>query len=471
MSDPLLTTLCSICHVSEPKYKCPRCGIQTCSLGCITKHKSWSECNGERDPTAYVPKSKLRTVGGIDHDYNFLHGLGLSVERAERVLVRDKGLVQPQELRPRTVEQTQWKTGRDGRKRKVAVTKVLHESKERRFERCLAQRLRFLNVQVECAPTGLSRQKENKTTFNRKTGMINWQVEWVLWHDERSQADETRPTAARVLSKVLEDVPLYLAYEAATHDTGEQPRGARRIEAPQAAPGSAWSFGTDSTQEPSTGCWTSHHGADVGSCWPSERDDKLRKQFSFFLAGAPGRADRPSTVAALDEGACLRDILSNTRVREFPTVFVLKAGESVPAGFILGPKESIPRRQSATARHDGPETGANKTQRPAKRRKTDEAGLGEDEAGSGGNGVDGESKGAIAAGTQAEEEDGELKSSDDDDGDDGDDDDSTSSSASTASDAEHEQQEQQQQQQQQQHQEEEEEEEEEEKKEKQEARG
>ncbi|MBR8638204.1 zinc finger HIT domain-containing protein, partial [Campylobacter coli] len=69
MGDTLLTDLCSICHVSAPKYKFPRCDLRTCSLPCIKRHKARSDCSGVRDATAYVPRKKLATAAGVDHDY------------------------------------------------------------------------------------------------------------------------------------------------------------------------------------------------------------------------------------------------------------------------------------------------------------------------------------------------------------------------------------------------------------------
>ena len=140
MADPLLTSLCAICHVSAPKYKCPRCNIQTCSVQCIKKHKAWSECSGERDPTTYVPPAQLRTVAGVNHDYNFLHGLGMSMERTERVFVQDKKIMREEDLRPKTVMQPKWTTGRDGRKRRTMVPRQggNAEAREKRFERHLA---------------------------------------------------------------------------------------------------------------------------------------------------------------------------------------------------------------------------------------------------------------------------------------------------------------------------------------------
>lgn len=208
MSDPLLTSLCGICHISVPKYKCPRCGARTCSLGCIKKHKAWSECSGERDATAYVAPSKLRTPAGVDHDYNFLHGIELSVERAEKLLVEERGIVQEEELRPMTIQEVKWKPGRDGRKRKVLVTRVLREAKGRSFERHLTARLKKLNITIMCVPTGMVRQRANNTTLNRRTMRVNWQVEWMTFEDNT----DTESKKIRALSKVMDDMPLYQAY-------------------------------------------------------------------------------------------------------------------------------------------------------------------------------------------------------------------------------------------------------------------
>lgn len=392
MADPLLTSLCSICHISAPKYTCPRCSIQTCSVACIRKHKAWSECSGERDPTTYIPRSELCTVSGVNHDYNFLQSLGMSVERAERVLVGDKGLVQGEELRPQTVQQVKWKTGRDGRKRKVMVTRVLNEFKGRKFERSLAQRLRQLNVEVVCAPVGMARQKENGTTFNRRSGGINWQVEWLVFNDESPDSGSGKKSTTRTLSKMLEDVPLYQAYrpiheERLRVESGQQKKpqkGGRAVES-QRHLDSTWNFAADSTQDHSNGHWISYTGADVGEGWPGEMDEAQRREFQFFLGGPPARSELPTKVTALDSGDCLKDVLANTRVREFPTLYVLKAGETLPAGFVLAPKEAIPPPQGMK-RKGVPEAGGKKGQHPAKRRRQRGDGLEEGEVG----GEDGE---------------------------------------------------------------------------------
>jgi len=434
MADPLLTSLCAICHVSAPKYKCPRCNIQTCSVQCIKKHKAWSECSGERDPTTYVPPAQLRTVAGVNHDYNFLHGLGMSMERTERVFVQDKKIMREEDLRPKTVMQPKWTTGRDGRKRRTMVPRQggNAEAREKRFERHLAHRLRQLNVHVVCAPLGMARQKENNTTFNRRTGTVNWQVEWLLLDGDDQSASEhqTQAVPTRILSKVLEDTPLHRAFQEARSErkkaeTG-QPRKAmsdERTSEPQEPYTSIWNYLAYPVQEASSGRWVPGRGADAEAL-----ADPTRHEFQFYLAGPPARSDLPRTVTSLETEDCLRNILSNTTVREFPTVYVLRSGKTLPAGFTLGPKEAAPLWQDKK-RAPGPERGGG-DQRSSKRQKEDSKEIVKTESGSeegealedaaavDGAGSDGEAleQGEEAAG----EEDDEV---DEDDGDD-----STSSS-------------------------------------------
>ncbi|KAK5997165.1 Putative box C/D snoRNA-like protein [Cladobotryum mycophilum] len=391
MADPLLTSLCAICHISKPQYKCPRCNIRTCSLACVKKHKAWSECNGERDPTAYMPPSKLRTAAGVDHDYNFLHGIELAAERAERVLVGDKGIIQTEELRPLTMQEVRWKTGRDGRKKKVLVTRVLKEGKGRVIERHLAQRLGRLNIEMVCAPMGLTRQKENHTTLNRRTGRINWQVEWFSWEkqDQKSQNAGGLGDAqlTRVLSKVMDDAPLYHAYHALIEDQAKtQGRSARKVirSIAQNPSDSRWQHAADSLQDPSNGSWVSVQDAGL-DMWPGEKEDAQRKAFQFFLARSRTRSDQPTILTRLDSGDCLRDILTNTRVLEFPTFYVLKDGDAIPSGFTLGPKDVVPLRpqpQQLGGKRKIEEKQGKNAGRSAKRRRPGGKNLEDGEVGS-----------------------------------------------------------------------------------------
>ncbi|KAL6913434.1 hypothetical protein ACHAPO_003185 [Fusarium lateritium] len=342
MSDPLLTSLCGICHISVPKYKCPRCGARTCSLGCIKKHKAWSECSGERDATAYVAPSKLRTPAGVDHDYNFLHGIELSVERAEKVLVEERKIVQEEELRPMTIQEVKWKPGRDGRKRKVLVTRVLHEAKGRSFERYLAARLKKLNITIMCAPTGMARQRANHTTLNRRTMRVNWQVEWMTFED----ATDTEAKKIRALSKVMDNMPLYQAYHTFLEEQ-QSAKGKQSKKIPrtgldgqlQDSTNSTWSSGSFALQDPFSQTWMNHHDTEPGM-WPSEKDEAQKRQFQYLLVNHSSPSDKP-VVTKLDPEDCLREILKNTRILEFPTIWVLDRNQRLPSNFTLGPKDTV----------------------------------------------------------------------------------------------------------------------------------
>lgn len=433
MADPLLTSLCAICHISVPQYKCPRCNIRTCSLACVKKHKSWSQCSGERDQAAYVPKSRLATAAGVDHDYNFLHSIEMASERAERVLVEDKGIVQKDELRPLTVEEVRWQVGRDGRKRKVLVTRLMRRSKERAVDKLLANKLRNLGTEVVSLPQGMTRQKENHTTVNRKSGRINWQAEWFTFEKTKTDGgdDANELNKIRTLSKLSDDVPLYKGYGAlleiqAKTQSKVQKRAFRGVA--QNPWDSHWHMASDCLQDPQTGSWISIRTASIDA-WPRD-DESQRRRFQFFLESSKKRSDRRVTLAPIQPEECLRNILSNTKVIEFPAIYVLEEGEALPAGYVLGPKDaarlSHEDEQWPGAKRKGGPQQWNKPERFAKRRRPgDREGLEEGELGSDG-GSDEEKNGKAKDGAEAGDVIAEQSLGEDED-------DTTSSDESTSS--------------------------------------
>lgn len=425
MADPLLTSLCAICHTSVPQYKCPRCNIRTCSLACVKKHKSWSQCSGERDQTAYVAKSRLATAAGVDHDYNFLHSIEMASERAERILVEDKGIIQKDELRPLTVEEVRWKVGRDGRKRKVMVTKLMRREKERLVDKLLASRLRKVGTEVVSLPQGMTRQKENHTTANRKSGRINWQAEWFTF-EKTDGGDASELNKIRTLSKLSDDVPLYKGYSALLESQAKaqgkvQKRTFRGVS--QNPWDSHWHLASDCLQDPQTSGWISTRTASI-DVWPREDDESQLRRFQFFLESSKKRPDRLITLTPIQPEECLRNILSNTRVVEFPAIYVLEEREALPAGYVLGPKDIVvhsqEEQQLGAKRKGGPQQGM-KPEQPAKRRRPgDKEGLEEGElGGDGGLDEDGskakdgaEADDVIAEQSLGENEDDDTTSSD-----------------------------------------------------------
>lgn len=249
MADPLLNTLCSICHISTPKYTCPGCNTHTCSLACNKKHKSWANCSGKRDPTAYMAPSKLKTAAGIDHDYNFLSAIERERERNQREIVDERRLFSQKELGSQLDDpfsfRKQWfgddvrfhpvglgGGGGGGEPRMFAsdgeedsgdedgaeAAEARHNrrnipAKASQLTQRVRQRLAAGNVRVVQMPVGMTRQRENTTMWNRRARRINWCVEWILYEDGGADGEEDGlgKKYTRIRHNALETMPLYKA--------------------------------------------------------------------------------------------------------------------------------------------------------------------------------------------------------------------------------------------------------------------
>jgi hypothetical protein len=139
MSLPVLTTLCPICYVSIPKYRCPRCSMRTCSLECSKAHKLRASCSGVRDPAKYLPLKNMKS-STIDMDFNFLQ----SVQKA-----RDEA--------GRASKMEEKKSGK--RKRRMADRK-----------RALGRAIEA-GVGVRVLPNGMDRMKNN---------LIDWDARYIF---------------------------------------------------------------------------------------------------------------------------------------------------------------------------------------------------------------------------------------------------------------------------------------------------
>lgn len=256
MADPLLTTLCSICHAAPPKYVCPGCAASTCSLPCSQRHKAWANCSGRRDPTAYVPPQKLKTPAGVDHDYNFLSAIERERDRNQREMVEDRRLFTERQLREMD-EPRRWRrmwfgeevrfvskddraaaagvVGSDGEDDDGASGEdggrpgggVGNNKKTSSLVRKVRQRLDQAGIEVVHMPAGMSRQRENTTAWNRRAGRINWCVEWLVFDEVSTTSDDgdSKPqTPTRIRHKALESTPIYraLGNSIAFHEHGKK---------------------------------------------------------------------------------------------------------------------------------------------------------------------------------------------------------------------------------------------------------
>ncbi|KAL5596517.1 hypothetical protein BROUX41_006742 [Berkeleyomyces rouxiae] len=338
MADPLLTSLCGICHVSSPKYKCPGCPTQTCSVACVDKHKKWSECSGRRDPTAYVPPSKLRTAAGIDHDYNFLYAIDRATEAAEKEL-EEKGLISRTELRPAMAEHVQDRRGRDGRTHKFIATKpVLAPGARRVADDGMRHRLAEFDIHLVRAPPGLARAKHSSTRFTKARRRVEWQIEWLMapsvfppeWPlppaPAPEHADKILPQAVRLETKTMDDAPVFQAFAAAVRQLDPARQQMKKAGKKGAAP-------TTKTDDDEA---MGGHDVQAASSAAVPDLEALDKQFAFFLRQPRPSADSSIGLRPVHAADVVGENLRGATVFEFPTIYVYEKTAG-PAAELLMP--------------------------------------------------------------------------------------------------------------------------------------
>jgi hypothetical protein len=376
MADPPLTSLCTICHIAPPIYRCPRCGVRTCSQLCVKKHKTWAECSGERDKTAYKPAREIRTPAGIDHDYNFIKRIELSRERAEKLIVEDKQLMDEEDIRPATFSQIQNTLGPDGVRRRVFVTRVLRTPKKNTYSYgLLLRRLRRNNTSVLRVPRGMERQRQNNTSWNSKTQSINWQIEWVVFQESGDIKGR------RILDKALETTPLYKAFAPRLRDdeaNKSDRRKRQRLEFKHRNPwSSTWKEGWSCLQDPYNGTWSKVRDSHIDA-WPGALEDVCKRNYAFFLA-EPRTGASPRVLMSLDSSITLAEALRGKMVSEFPTLYVFEKSLKIPQEFHVDPTKSAPEKTTGPHKREKSTQVAGKKDCPPRKKRRVEQELEEGE--------------------------------------------------------------------------------------------
>ncbi|KAK3371820.1 hypothetical protein B0T24DRAFT_630478 [Lasiosphaeria ovina] len=427
MSETVLSTLCCICHSEPPKYKCPGCEARTCSLACSQKHKTRAECDGQRNPRAYVPISKLRTAAGVDHDFNFIHSIETARERAAKELVEVRQLLSDKELRPPNDEKQFSKVWYGDELHHVPNAPDPHPKQLPQdgpagpevFDKNVRRQLRNMDAEVVAMPKGMVRQKENTTSWNRRTMSINWQVEWLvsgipgLAKPSQGLQQQQQPQTVRILHKSLEKIPLNAALattvewqrgqldrlsreqdQGAGHgsdngeaddDEGEDgskpkkkkqrpPKKKRKgvSNSPNQDPdSSAWPTSDYTLQYSLTGEW---NRTTTASSVPMTNDERAAgfARWQFFLQKADRSAPSSRILIPVLPTDTLASALAGRTIVEFPTIFVLPPGEALPQKFVLGSLE----RKKRKADDDKDETEQIPQRRPYKIQTFDRRGDG-----------------------------------------------------------------------------------------------
>lgn len=340
MSDPLLSSLCRICHTNPPKYRCPRCALQTCSLPCTKRHKLWSDCSGIRDPTAYKSRAQLATPAGIDHDYNFISAIERSIERSERVIVEEKCLLDRKELRP---------TEMDERRRRRRGFRGPLQGQD--FNQPLGRAMQSIGVIVDRAPKGMARNVGNTTNWSKHEKCINWTIEWITDDGNKSLGKGLdKHSIGRIYGRFLDE-------EERNRMTAEEKRSSKKRRAEDVKEekarkrtklmeGGNLSFGQPALlQNPQSTAWNlesdqANHDGNLANRRSTFSDNLATHErvskLSFYLHRPFTSAKHPKVLIPLPPFDSLDTLLYNRVVLEFPTIYVLPfAANALPAGYML----------------------------------------------------------------------------------------------------------------------------------------
>ncbi|PMD18740.1 hypothetical protein NA56DRAFT_647630 [Hyaloscypha hepaticicola] len=334
--DPLLSSLCTICHIDPPKYTCPRCYVNTCSLTCAKRHKLWASCSGVRDPTVFKPMSELATPSGIDHDYNFLHSIEHRLERSGKLLVEEIDAMSKGELEcaRKGEDEERWRRS---------------HVREERGAVNVASKLREMKCNVITAPKGMRRNKENTSSWNGKHQTVHWQVEWMRGEP-----------AERTLYRVLGNHAIGKAYDLMCEEERilnmspeekrvDKKRKAAEFKAAQARKAKKLRLGKNhipelSTvpllQDPESRTWsfTPVYMAlpEISEEESLEHEPAFQRNYHLYLHRPLTPSSFPKVLVPLDPNKCLTDLLKGREVLEFPTIYVLDCPpEGLPEKFML----------------------------------------------------------------------------------------------------------------------------------------
>ncbi|KAM0717256.1 hypothetical protein Q7P37_007108 [Cladosporium fusiforme] len=349
-----LAELCSICYTEKPKYRCPGCKTQTCSLPCYKRHQQRASCNGKRDPAAYLKRSEWATPSGIDRDYNYLKSVERHVDRTGED-VRERGISTGQ-------------PGRGGERGSASNKKV---SKAWVPGSALQKYLSENDIRVEKVPSGMSRQKTNLTRVTHK-GNVMWTVEWMqgdgrksvddenaegrqireLWGDimakrlnaekgKKRKREAEKPTQSKASAQDPKQQVVDEAVDGQSQPTDAAEAPAIQTEASSSTPkDEAQDERSDQPIQDESNVDDAQTDSEALDQKPEQleesKDGPEQNTPEHFYLLKPFTATKSKVLIPIDASAKLTDCLKTQSVLEYPTIYVLPEGpESLPVGFQL----------------------------------------------------------------------------------------------------------------------------------------
>jgi len=160
--------ICDVCSSKDAKYTCPRCGVNSCSLGCSQQHKKELECDGLRQRSSYIPLNSFN-ADNLHEDILFFDEVTRCKDGCFRDKIRNNSRFL-QDLPPH-------------------LSRLRYAAAQRKI------RLLFL-------PQHFTAHKENTTFLNWQNRKLHWRIKFVFPADGKS-FDEAKALEQLSLDRIL----------------------------------------------------------------------------------------------------------------------------------------------------------------------------------------------------------------------------------------------------------------------------
>eukprot|EP00920_Eleutheroschizon_duboscqi_P016821 GHVT01039966.1.p1 GENE.GHVT01039966.1~~GHVT01039966.1.p1 ORF type:complete len:424 (+),score=102.39 GHVT01039966.1:515-1786(+) len=84
------SAVCAVCRSGAARYRCPACGLRSCSLGCCQAHKVAARCSGKRRRIVPVAAIKSYDDHALLADFRLLEDAGRIVESSARLMLQEE---------------------------------------------------------------------------------------------------------------------------------------------------------------------------------------------------------------------------------------------------------------------------------------------------------------------------------------------------------------------------------------------
>lgn len=175
--------LCGVCQIEEFKYTCPACGMKTCGIDCVKRHKKQYDCSGIVDQTKFLTRQDISQDSiHLKRDYNFLVGFERQVQlKKQDIKSKAKNIFKNNDYGNQNRNKRFKPQVNGGDKRLEKVNMIFPHQPTTSIKR--------QNTLIINQPVGMSRCLSNKSGYDKKSSSFVWTIEWILLDENGKQVN------------------------------------------------------------------------------------------------------------------------------------------------------------------------------------------------------------------------------------------------------------------------------------------